>query len=347
MSLKVDIRKDFGDFRLNAAFEAEDGITALLGASGSGKSLTLKCIAGIVKPDEGRIELDGRVLFDSTAHINLPPQKRKVGYLFQNGALFPDMTVRKNILCGLHRERNPRTRENRLNEIIKMMRLHGLEDHLPSQLSGGQAQRTALARILVNDPELLLLDEPFSALDGYLRDSLKIELRDMLCAFGKEVIMVTHSRDEAYNMSGKIGVMSGGRILAAKPTKELFEDPETVEAAKLTGCKNIVSAHRVSDFEVYVPAWKIGLRTAKRVRDDLAAIGIRAHDFDPDEPQNRYRVERKGEMEEPFEMILTFRYPEQSPESAPVWWRVGRDRYPKVIPREIGIAPEHVLLLCE
>ncbi|MBO6040314.1 MAG: ATP-binding cassette domain-containing protein, partial [Oscillospiraceae bacterium] len=206
MSLTVRIRKSLGSFTLDVDFQAENGVTCLLGASGCGKSMTLKCIAGIERPDEGCIELDGRVLFDSQRHIDLPPQKRKVGYLFQNYALFPNMSVRQNILCGLHREKDKAAREDALRNMLRMMQLEGLEQHKPSQLSGGQQQRAALARILVSEPKLLLLDEPFSALDGHLRDALKIELRDLLRQFGREVLMVTHSRDEAYNMSESIAV---------------------------------------------------------------------------------------------------------------------------------------------
>ncbi|MBR0216819.1 MAG: ATP-binding cassette domain-containing protein, partial [Clostridia bacterium] len=175
MKLKVDIEKRLGDFCLRTAFEAEEGITGLLGASGSGKSMTLKCIAGIERPDRGTIELDGVTLFDSSRGIDLPPQKRHVGYLFQNYALFPNMTVRQNILCGLHHEKDKAVREKQLETMLSTFGLSGLEKHKPAQLSGGQQQRVALARILVTKPQLLLLDEPFSALDSYLRLRLQLE----------------------------------------------------------------------------------------------------------------------------------------------------------------------------
>ncbi|MBR3585808.1 MAG: ATP-binding cassette domain-containing protein, partial [Oscillospiraceae bacterium] len=166
MSLIVDIHRTLGAFTLDVTFEAENGVTCLLGASGCGKSFTLKCIAGIEKPDSGHIELDGVVLYDSEKRINLPPQERQVGYLFQNYALFPNMTVRQNILCGLHREKNRAEKAQKLSEMLKLMQLEGLENHRPAQLSGGQQQRVALARILVNEPRMLMLDEPFSALDA-------------------------------------------------------------------------------------------------------------------------------------------------------------------------------------
>ena len=345
MSLIVDIHRDFGGFRLDAAFQAENGVTCLLGPSGCGKSMTLKCIAGIERPDEGHIELDGRVLFDSKEKINLPPQERRVGYLFQNYALFPNMTVRQNILCGLRREKDRARRERRSQDMIRLMRLEGLENHRPAQLSGGQQQRAALARILVSEPQLLLLDEPFSALDGHLRDALKIELRDLLQQFGREVLMVTHDRNEAYNMSRMIAVMDAGRLLTVQPTKQLFADPGSAAAASLTGCKNIAEAVKCGEYEVEVPSWGIRLKSAVPVRDDLKAVGIRAHYFGVSTNQNRFPITYVEEMEEPFEIILQFRFLGQDPASPPIWWRIPKDRRPACFPGELGIAPANILLL--
>ena len=253
MALTVDIEKRFKGFTLRAAFEAGDETLALLGASGCGKSMTLRCIAGVEKPDRGHIELDGIVFFDSEMGINLPPQKREVGYLFQNYALFPNMTVRQNILCGLQKEKDRAVREKKLRDKLKLMQLEGLEKHRPAQLSGGQQQRVALARIMVNEPRMLMLDEPFSALDAHLRDSLKIELRDMLQEYGREVLMVTHSREEAYNMSRRIAVMDRGKLLCIKDTKELFADPGSVimTSGSLTpSTRARIASRRSSSFEV-------------------------------------------------------------------------------------------------
>ena len=345
MSLIVDIHRDLGVFTLDAAFRAENGVTCLLGPSGCGKSMTLKCIAGIERPDKGHIELDGRVLFDSEKKINLPPQERRVGYLFQNYALFPNMTVRQNILCGLRREKDREARERKLQEMLRLMRLEGLEKHRPSQLSGGQQQRAALARILVSEPQLLLLDEPFSALDGHLRDALKIELRDVLQQFGREVLMVTHDRNEAYNMSREIAVMDAGKLLTVQPTKQLFADPGSAAAASLTGCKNIAEAVKCGEYEAEVPAWGVRLKTAVPVRDELKAVGIRAHYFSVTSQQNRFPITYVEEMEEPFEIILQFRYEGQAPDSPPIWWRIPKDRRPAAFPRELGVAPVNILLL--
>ncbi len=347
MSLTVRIKKDFGSFRLDVDFTAENGVTSILGASGCGKSMTLKCIAGIEKPDEGRIELDGTLLFDSEKRVNLPPQRRQVGYLFQNYALFPNMTVRQNILCGLCRERDRDKKERRLAEMLDMLRLSGLEDRKPAQLSGGQQQRVALARILVSEPRVLLLDEPFSALDGHLRDALKIELRDLLTRFGREVLMVTHDRNEAYNMSERIAVMDAGRLLCVKPTKALFADPGSVQAAILTGCKNIAPARRLDAHHAEIPDWGVTLETRQEIREGLRAVGLRAHYFSPTAQQNRFPVRYAEEMEEPFEHILQFRYAGQKESSPAVWWRLPKDKRPQRFPEELGIAAANILLLYE
>ena len=210
MSLSVHIRKRLGDFQLSVDLEHPGGITGILGASGCGKSLTLKAVAGIVKPDAGRIVLDGKVLYDSEKRICLKPQQREVGYLFQNYALFPNMTVEKNILCGLRREKDRRRRLEKMEEMLEWMNLSGQRKLYPHQLSGGQQQRTALARMLVSGPKLLLLDEPFSALDAYLREQLQIQVKEILGRFGRDVLLVSHSRDEIYYLCGRDGHYAPG-----------------------------------------------------------------------------------------------------------------------------------------
>ena len=345
MSLHVDIRKRLGSFVLESAFEQDGGVLGLLGASGCGKSMTLKCIAGIEKPDEGRIVLDGRVLYDSAARVNLPPQQRQVGYLFQNYALFPNMTVRQNIAVGLHREKDRRKRERELEDAIHLFQLDGLENHRPYQLSGGQQQRVALARIWVNRPQLLMLDEPFSALDSHLRLRLQMELKERLSAFGRDVLMVTHSRDEAYHMCARIAVMESGKIKIVKETKELFADPESICAASITGCKNIASARKIGEYEVEVPDWGIRLTTAKPVQDDVTAVGIRAHYFNTKTLQNRADVVYAGEMEEPFEVSVRFRWVGQRADTEPLLWRVSKEKRGQQFPTALGVAPVNILLL--
>ena len=306
MALEVDIEKRAGNFHLRAAFSCGKEFLGILGASGSGKSMTLKCIAGIEKPDRGKIILDGKTLFDSDKKINLSPQQRRVGYLFQHYALFPGMTVRQNILCGLQAEKDRRKREARADTMMEM--LH-------------------------------------SALDSHLRLKLQAELKELLSGYGRGIIMVTHDRDEAFRMCDRLGVMEQGRMEKVKKTKELFADPETRAAAVLTGCKNIAAAEKTGDREVFVPEWNIRLETAKPVRDGLKAVGIRAHDFYPDEQANRFPVRILQEMEEPFEWISEFRYHFQEQGSPSVWWRYPREYRLPEPPEALGVAPEKILLL--
>ncbi len=347
MSLEVNIEKRLGDFLLSASFTAEGGIVGLLGASGSGKSMMLKCIAGIETPDRGSIVLDGRILFDSEKHINLTPQERQVGYLFQDYALFPNMSVKKNILCGLHRVKDRDKREALLNEALHMFALEDVSEHKPAEISGGQAQRAALARMLVNRPKLLMLDEPFSALDPHLRVRLQIELKTMLSSYAGTVLMVTHSRDEAYHMCDAVTVVDNGGFAPVRRTKQLFADPGTFAAARITGCKNIAMAEKTGEYEVKVPEWNISLKTARPVQDGLKGVAFRAHYLNARTSENCYTVLYEGEMEEPFEWILLFRYEGQSTDSDPIWWRLPKDRRPQAFPGQLGIAPANILLLYE
>ena len=345
MALEVDIEKTAGSFHLQTAFSCGNGVMGILGESGSGKSMTLKCIAGIEKPDRGRIVLDDRVLFDSERRICLSPQKRGVGYLFQNYALFPNMSVRENILCGCRFIKDQEARNKEAERMLELMKLGEVSALRPHQLSGGQAQRTALGRILVNRPDILMLDEPFSALDMHLRLKLQLELKSLLEKVGKPVIMVTHDRDEAFRMCDTIGVMKNGRMQAVKNTGELFDNPGSIEAAQINGCKNIADAVKTGDREVFVPSWNIHLKTEKPVKDSLCAVGIRAHYFYPQEKQNSFRIKLIREMEEPFEWVSEFRYEGQDEASPALWWRYPKDARPETMPKCLGVSPENVLLL--
>lgn len=347
MSLLVDIRKDYGDFLLDTRFETENGITGILGASGCGKSLTLKCIAGIENPDEGRIVLNGRVLFDSEKGINLKPQERKVAYLFQNYALFPNMTVKENILCGLHNEKNRKKKEDSCRRMMDTMQLSGLEDRYPSQISGGQQQRTALARILVNAPEAILLDEPFSALDAHLREKTLLETRTLLNKFGGVSIAVTHNRDEAYSLCSSIALMHAGKVFAHGPTKEVFAHPETAMGAFMTGCKNIAEAFCVDAHTVEVPEWNVCYETKEEVPEDMKYVGVRAHYFNVNCMKNHYPVFVEEVVEEPFAQIVRFRYLGQKPDTEALWWRLGKEVHVDKGKTELGIAPGNIQILRE
>lgn len=292
MSLSVDIRKNFGDFALNVQFEAGNEVIALLGASGCGKSMTLKCIAGIVKPDSGTIIADGRVFFDSKKKINLPPQERSVGMLFQNYALWPNMTVRENLLAVLTRAKKVKDAANRLRSILERFYLIEQENLYPPQLSGGQQQRAALARIMAAEPAIIMLDEPLSALDSYLRWQLELELAQTLDDFGGTALFVSHNRDEVYRMCGKVCPMADGSARGVYGTKELFAAPDSLAACLLSGCKNYSRAEKRGCNLLYAVDWQTELTCAAPVPDDILYIGVRAHYLTPTKTGGRGNVVR-------------------------------------------------------
>ena len=279
MSLIAKFEKTYGDFHLSVNLNTADGVTGLLGASGSGKSLTLKCIAGIERPDHGHIELDGITLFDSEKHIDLPPQKRKVGYLFQSYALFPNMTAKQNILCGLHSIKDRSEKERLYHKTVRLLGIETLERHYPHQLSGGQQQRVALARILVNRPKLLLLDEPFSALDHQLKDRLCIEMKRILQEYGGPSLLVTHDRGEAYLLCQSIAIVDCGTVSPARETEQLFSHPKTIEEAVMIGCKNILHAEFAGETCAFAPELDMMLRTEEPLTQALCAVEIATDAF--------------------------------------------------------------------
>jgi molybdate transport system ATP-binding protein len=241
--------------------------------------MTLRSIAGIFQPDEGRIVLGDRVLYDSARRVDLKPQVRNIGYLFQNYALFPNMTVRENIMAGLSGSKDAKMA--RANEMIAKFGLSSLEDRLPGQLSGGQQQRCALARIMAYRPDVILLDEPFSALDWYLRDRMQRELYDMLKDYEGMVIMVSHDRDEIYRFSEELLIVDAGHVIRHGATREVFSDPGTRSAAVLTGCKNFSRAERIDDHHVRAMEWGITIETERVLPEGIRDLGFRAHQFRP------------------------------------------------------------------
>jgi molybdate transport system ATP-binding protein len=361
VSITVSIRKIISrNFTLEVEFETAaaaspgnpgsggiGGCLGILGASGSGKSMTLKCIAGIETPDEGFISINGRALFDSAKKINLKPQARRVGYLFQNYALFPRMTVLENIIAGLPGRGTRTEKRQKALDRIDQFGLGGLEYLYPAMLSGGQQQRTALARMLIREPELILLDEPFSALDTSLREQMQIRMLELL-ENRSDVILVTHSRDEVFKLCGELLAMDGGRVLKKGKTRELFRDPGLTAVARLTGCKNISPVKRVGEREIFARHWGLNLRTAVPVGDDISHVGIRAHDFMPagGETCNRVSIAPRRCSGELFEDVLIFTNaaagePEEKHE---LWWKYSRYlNYQNV--EELFISPESLLLL--
>ncbi len=306
MSLSVQIQKRLGSFLLDVSFETEDGILALLGASGCGKSMTLKCIAGIETPDSGRIVLNGRVLFDSAQHINLPAQKRRIGYLFQQYALFPNMTVYQNLQTAVRKL--PKDEQNRrISEKITAFHLEGLEKRRPGMLSSGQQQRVALARILLSEPEVLLLDEPFSALDDALKWKLELELLELLDRFGGDVLFVSHSRDEVTRLCKKVCVLTDGHSGEVGTVQALMRAPKTLSAARLSGCKNFSRAE-LRENGLYCTDWGVFLQTPdadKAVR----YVGLRAHNLQFAEAENAIDCTVTRVIDNVFSYIVMLKTP--------------------------------------
>lgn len=319
MALSVQIEKRLGSFCLSAAFTAEPGeILALLGPSGCGKSMTLKCIAGIQRPDQGRIVLDGRVLFDKAAGIDLPPQARGIGYLFQQYALFPHMTVAQNIQAGARRQKKA-GKQVPLQELLALLRLEGLENRRPAQLSGGQQQRVALARILASQPAAILLDEPFAALDSFLKWQLEQEIARVLADFGGPCIWVSHDRDEVYRNCGPMCMMEAGKTQPPREKHQLFQDPRTPGAARLTGCKNFVDARPQGDTDLYLPPWDVVLHVNRPVPPDITQVGLGdgCMSFSPEEETDALSCQVIHAVEDVAAMILLLR-PMGSREGAPL-----------------------------
>ena len=373
--LEADIERRLKNFSLDIQFSLEKGCLGILGPSGCGKSMTLKSIAGIVTPDKGRIALQyakgeaatGRVFYDSSLKINEKPQKRRVGYLFQNYALFPNMTVEENIMMGLKAlegsKGGSRTRsffsasdrKRRVGEMIERFRLQGLEKRYPAQLSGGQQQRVALARILAYEPEVLLLDEPFSAMDTYLREGLRLELSQVLSTYDGLSILVTHDRDEAYQLCGNLLLMEKGHVLGMGGTREMFQNPRTVEAARLTGCKNISKIERIGERKIRAMDWGgLELVTEKPIDDTMQAVGIRAHDFIPLSEVEAALWQGRPEAnlvptgnvrisEMPFEWYVTL--------ENGLWWKIEKNIHSHsaagVVPPWLRIEPSALLMLSE
>ena len=358
--LEVELTKKLKEFTMEISFqdglEGRDGCLGVLGASGCGKSMMLKMSAGIEMPDAGRIVLGGRILFDSEKKICLKPQKRKVGYLFQNYALFPNMTVAENVAAGLT---GPKAfREERVGEMLERFHLKELAARYPDALSGGQQQRAALARILAYEPDAILLDEPFSALDGYLKEELQLELLELLSGYRGSVVLVTHDRDEVYRLTKNLMILDRGRLVEKGGTGQLFQNPAHYLSARLTGCKNLSRAGKLSRYRLAALDWGIELVTCEPVPDDLSFVGVRAHDFLPASGPDQNKGAAENVMpvrvltltESPFEWVVVFKNAGSGEgEKKPLWWKFEKDiRHHDLagqMPQYLRIPPECLLLL--
>ncbi|MDO4560928.1 MAG: ATP-binding cassette domain-containing protein [bacterium] len=312
MSAIVNFKKKLGSFSLEVDFEAGNEVLALLGGSGCGKSMTLKCIAGIVTPDEGRIVVDGVTFFDSKKGINLKPQQRRTGLLFQNYALFPNMTTRQNIMTVFeHGAGRSANKEERYQEIAKRFFITGLEDHYPSQLSGGQQQRVALARIMASDPAVIMLDEPLSALDSFLHWQLELKLARILREYSGTTLYVSHNRDEVYRLCDRVCVINQGQSEPVKTVAEFFDAPPTLAAAILSGCKNFSRADLVDRFHLRARDWNMVFKCAGAIPENTRYVGVRAHYLIPVPENERDENTIRGEIlevrDDVFSAIITVR----------------------------------------
>jgi len=237
--LEVRLVKRLPGFTLDVEWTAGEGVAALFGPSGAGKTLTLQCLSGLLEPDAGRVVVDDRVLFDAETGVDLPPQRRQIGYVFQGYALFPHLSVADNIGFGL-RDRPRAEARGRAADVIARMGLEGFEARRPHELSGGQRQRVALGRALAPDPALLLLDEPLSALDATLRQSLRDDLRRILAEWRTAAVLVTHDFTEAYRLGDRIVVYEAGRVIQSAPRAELLWQPASERVAGIVGIRNVL-----------------------------------------------------------------------------------------------------------
>ena len=356
MLLTVNIEKKTGSFHLKSQFSVDTERFALLGASGCGKSMTLKCIAGIEKPDKGHITLGDEVLFDSEKKINVPARNRGIGYLFQNYALFPNMTVRQNVTCVAKDK-------SYAEELIDRFCIRDVADQYPAELSGGQSQRTALARMLATRPKVLLLDEPFSALDNYLRTIVEHEILDLLESFQGPSILVTHDRNEAYRLSDRIGVMDSGHVVEVQDRQGFFDHPITVAAARLTGCKNISRVEHKNDGTMFAPDWGIPIVPRKgQYMGDYTHVGYRAHYFifsenmrksTDENPANRLDCKTSRVIEDTFSVVICFKTkesPSEEPDSL-LTWIVNKNEWEEVREQvesgrfQLALNPEKLMFL--
>ncbi len=271
---RFDARQDASAFTLDVDLEMSQGGNVLFGPSGSGKTLTLDCIAGFVRPDEGRILLFDEILFDSKAGVHLTPQKRHCGYVFQNYALFPHMTLKANLEFATGRSSGTLEKRRKVNDMIDRFHLNDVAGLRPHEVSGGQKQRCSIARALIGEPRILLLDEPSQGLDATLRNELYAVLRQVRSEFKTPILLVTHDLEESFELGDQIFVLYQGQLIQHGSPKEVLSKPATAEVAELLGHKNVLAAEiltldpgrnvsrlRIDDFEMttaYLPGHLIG-----------------------------------------------------------------------------------------
>lgn len=350
MSLSVSIKKSFPAFTLDVDIEAGNETIGWLGESGCGKSLTMRCIAGIETPDEGKIVVNGKTFFEREAGkrptVNLSPQERKTALLFQNYMLFPNLTVAENVAAGIDRKLPKEERNAQVNAELKRFGLDGFGKRYPSQLSGGQQQRVALARMLAAKPDILMLDEPFSALDAHLKGVLEQNLAGLFETFHGTILYVSHDIDEALRFCDRIAVIEKGHVMEVSTGSNLVNNPQSAASIRLSGCKNTTFAHQVDVHRIFLPAWGIEVETDKPAPENLTYMGVRAFFLErAEEPgRNTYRVQVVRTSDSRFDRSVLLEFLDRTPGSDPVveqtenemkyleqhlFWRVDKLKVPE------------------
>ncbi|MGH9355243.1 MAG: sulfate/molybdate ABC transporter ATP-binding protein [Terriglobia bacterium] len=353
VQLYVDIRRIFKGFRLEVRFGAGEKTLGILGPSGSGKSMTLRCIAGLETPEQGTIVLNGKTLFDSARGVNVPSRERRVGFLMQDYSLFPHLTATENIAFGLRRLPRALARQI-LAEQISRFQLEGLENRTPRQLSGGQQQRVALARAMAAEPEILLLDEPLSALDVHLRSQMEALLIETLAAFPGVSLYVTHNLEEAYRIAEEIVVIAHGKEAAFGPKEAIFRHPPNLTVAQVTGCKNFSRAKAISADSIEALDWGCSLRVSLPIPRMIESVGIRAHHLAfATEPgaENTFPCALVRAIEGPFRMTLFLKLlgPHVPPHHHHLQAEITRESWVDLrghpLPWYVRLAPDRLMLL--
>ena len=338
MSLSLDIRKAYPGFTLDMQLEAGEERVALLGASGCGKSCTLRCIAGVETPDEGKIVVNGVTFFDSAAGVDLSPQERKCALLFQNYQLFPNMTVADNVCAGVP---NPGDRGARRELAKRYLGIFGMADYAdryPTRLSGGQQQRVALARMIAAHPGIFMFDEPMSALDAYLKSALEQNMLDLFEVCDRTVLYVSHDIDEACRLCERICVVHDGHVEEVGSVDDVVRRPRTLAALQLTGCKNTSRARKTGTTTVEALDWGMSFDVGAPVPDDVAYLGVRAsyiHRDNRSEPgRNSYALHVARVSDSRFERLVLLDPPRKDAASR-IQWKVGKVSTPEAeLPHE-------------
>ncbi|MDM8301140.1 sulfate/molybdate ABC transporter ATP-binding protein [Collinsella tanakaei] len=348
MSLSLSIRKHYPGFSLDVAFEAGEERIGLLGASGCGKSCTLRCIAGVDTPDEGRIVVDGITFFDSEAGIDLTPQQRTCALLFQNYQLFPHLTVLDNVRAGMAGSIGRNRQRADAMRFLEIFGVSELAGRYPTRLSGGQQQRVALARMLAARPRILMFDEPFSALDSYLKSALEQNLLDVFSVVRRTVLYVSHDIDEACRLCERIVVMHDGRVEEIGRPDELMAHPRSLATLRLTGCKNTSPAIKIASTVVRALDWGMTFDVGREVPDDVAYLGIRASYFHEDKARpegergrNSYDLRVARVSDSRFERLVLLDVPREDAPSR-LQWRLRKIDVPEdSLPHEGDVLRMH------